>query len=156
MAIYNVLIPGMGTDSADTADRATFIRQGFCWPAFLLGPVWLMWRGLWRALAIWCLAAVAASLSISHGLLQASAGTWLYLLGAVFLGLQGKAIRAAAMERRGFRLVDVVSGSDLTTAESGFFSRCFTGEAAITPASQRSNAAAGEGHVIGLFPEAGS
>jgi Protein of unknown function (DUF2628) len=155
MAFYNVHLPVGDADPADLAERATFLRQGFSWAAFLFGPLWLLWRGLWRALVLWCLATIIVSVAISDGVLRESAGTWFYLLGALFLGLQGRGLRAAAMERRGFRLVDVVSGSDLSSAESGFFSRWLAAAQPTAATPARRDAPIGEAHVIGLFPEAG-
>jgi hypothetical protein len=155
MAIYSVHIPVGDADPAEMAERAMFLRQGFSWAAFLFGPLWLLWRGLWRALAVWCLAAILVSVAVSYGVIRDSAGTWLYLLGALYLGLQGRSIRAAAMERGGLRLVDVVCGSDLSAAESGFFSRWLAAAPAAAPASPRRDAPIPPAHVIGLFPEAG-
>ena len=136
MAIYSVHIPVGGADPADVADRAAFLREGFSWPAFLFGPLWLLARGLWRPLGIWCLAAIFVGVAISHGLLRDSAGTWLYLLASVFLGLEAKGFVGASIERRGLGLVDVVTGSDLTAAESGFFSRWLADAPVMTPAAR--------------------
>jgi Protein of unknown function (DUF2628) len=155
MAIYSVHIPAGGADPESSADRAAFLREGFSWPAFLFGPLWLLARGLWRALAVWCLAALLVGFAISCGALRDAAGAWLYLIGAVFLGLEGKSIRAAALERRGLGLVDIVTGRDLIAAESGYFARRLADSPAAAPASARLNRPLSDAHVIGMFPEAG-
>jgi hypothetical protein len=160
MAIYSVHIPGDGADPTTAAERANFLREGFCWPAFLFGPLWLLARGLWRPLGAWCLGAILVGLTISHGLLRGSAGSWLYFIAALFLGLEGKGFVGAAMERRGLQLIDVATGPDLAAAESGFFSRWLAGLPAVTPTpppAARPNAPIAEGHgpIIGMFPEAG-
>jgi hypothetical protein len=155
MAIYNVHIPVGDADPADIAERATFLRQGFSWAAFLFGPLWLLWRGLWRALALWSLLAILVGAAISYGAIRSSAGTWLYILGALFLGLQARSLWAATIERRGLRLVDVVSGADLSAAESGFFSRWLAAVPPPAPTPARRDAPIAQAHVIGLFPEAG-
>ena len=155
MAIYSVHIPVGGADQADVAARAAFLREGFSWPAFLFGPLWLLARGLWRPLGIWCLAAILVGFAISNRLLPDSAGTWLYLLASVFLGLEAKGFVGAAMERRGLGLVDVVSGPNLLAAETGFFSRWFAAAPVATPAPARPIGPVAEAHVIGMFPEAG-
>lgn len=154
MTIYRVLIPRSAADPAAIAERADFIREGFSWPAFLFGPFWLLARGLWRALGVWCLGALIVALAISHGRLPDFVGTWLYLLSAVFLGLEGQGLVAAAMERAGFGFVDVVTGVDSVAAERGFFSRWLADQAPATPVA-RPNAPVAQANVIGLFPEAG-
>src|SRR5208337_893208 len=112
MAIYRVLIPVGAADPAAIAERADFIREGFSWPAFLFGPFWLLARGLWRALGVWCLGALIVALAIFYGRLPDIAGNWLYFLSAVFLGLEGQGLVAAGVERAGFRFVDIVTGAD--------------------------------------------
>jgi hypothetical protein len=158
MAIYSVHIPGDGADPTTAAERANFLREGFCWPAFLFGPLWLLARGLWRPLGAWCLGAILVGLTISHGLLRGSAGSWLYFIAALYLGLEGKGFVGAALERRGVRLVDVATGADLAAAESGFFSRRLADAPAIAPpppARAQASAAQAHGPIIGMFPEAG-
>jgi hypothetical protein len=156
MAIYSVHIPGDGADPATAAERANFLREGFCWPAFLFGPLWLLARGLWRPLGAWCLGAILVGLTISYGLLARPAGSWLYFVAALYLGLEGKGFVAAALERRGVRFVDVATGADLASAESGFFSRWLADAPAMAPpARAQAPAAQAHGPIIGMFPEAG-
>src|SRR5476651_964616 len=134
MPIYSVRIPADGADPANAAERANFLREGFSWPAFLFGPLWLLARRLWRPLAAWCVGALLIGLAISNGLMRGSAAPWFYLAAALFLGLEGRAFVGAAMERRGFKLVDIAGGEDLTAAETGFFSSWFA-DAPSAPAA---------------------
>ncbi len=153
MKIYRVLIPRGGDDRAAIAERADFVREGFSWPALLFGPLWLLARGLWRALGVWCLGAAILALAMAFGRLPESVGPWFTLLSAVFLGLEGQGLVGAARERAGFAFVDVATGADLEAAERGFFSRWSADKAPIPHASRAAPFA--PAHVIGLFPEAG-
>jgi hypothetical protein len=158
MPIYSVRIPADGSDPVSAADCANFLREGFSWPAFLFGPLWLLARRLWRPLIAWCLGALVIALAISNGLMRDGAAVWLYLAAALFLGLEGRAFVGAAMERRGFTLVDIAGGQDLTAAETGFFARWFVEAPSAplaAPVAARRSGPASEAHVIGLFPEAG-
>jgi hypothetical protein len=158
MAIYRVHIPAGGADPASLADRVSFQREGLSWTGLLFGPIWLLMRGLWRALALWCLGAAIIAFAVSLGRLSASAEFWLYFLSALFIGLEGRNLAAAAAERRGSRLGDIVAAADRDAAERGFFSRWLAAAPAAPAASgpaARPTAPVGEGHVIGLFPEAG-
>jgi hypothetical protein len=151
MAIYRVLVP------AAAAEQAMFVREAFCWPALLFGPLWLLARGLWRALALWCVGAAIVAAAAQYDLVSAPAIAWLYILSAFWLGLEGAALIAAARQRAGLRLADIVVGADLTDAEHGFFSR-WRGAAAVVPnpaATMRPPRPASPAGVIGMFPEAG-
>ncbi len=154
MAIYRVLLPAGEADPAAQAARADFVRDGFCWPALLFGPLWLLARGLWRALGAWCLGAAIVLIGAHYARAPGLTVDGLYGLSALWLGLEGQGLVAAARRRAGFRLVDISVGANMTAAEHGFFSRRL---AEPPPASPPARAAvpAAPAHVIGLFPEAG-
>jgi hypothetical protein len=154
MAIYRVHLPVGAPDPAGMAERAKFLREGFSWAAFLFGPLWLLARGLWRPLLLWCLGALIVGLAIFFGRLSGATGVWLYLLSALFFGIEGQGLAAAAMERAGFRFVDIATGADRLAAERGFFSRWFA-DTAAAPAAMRPSVPVAPAHVIGLFPESG-
>src|ERR1700690_756976 len=122
MKLYSVYAPKGETDPAIAADRAFFVREGFSWPALWFGPLWLLARGLWFALAAWIVGAALVAFAAKEGRLDASTGFWLYLLSALFLGLEGQRLRAGAAQRRGLSLTGVVGGGDQFEAERNFFS----------------------------------
>jgi hypothetical protein len=156
MRFFRVFLPQAGAEPAEMADRATFIREGFSWPALLFGPIWLLARGLWRPLGIWCVGAILVALAFRYGHVSRDAGGWLYLLSALYLGFEGRGFVAATVERRGFALVDVVAGADRIGAEHAFFGR-WPAETQVAAAvsAARPNIPVAPPHVIGMFPEAG-
>lgn len=143
--------------SSEALEQARLFRVGFVWPAFLFGPLWLIARRLWRALALWIVAAALIGAASATGFLNPGAAFWLYLLIALYLGIEGRAVEAAALTRRGQPLADVVCAADSSDAERTFFARAANlTEAAQPPAPPRGGPAPGAPHaVIGLFPEAG-
>jgi hypothetical protein len=152
MAIYSVHLPAEGVSVASARDRVHFERHGFAWGAFFFGPFWLLARGLWRAFVVWCVIAALVIAAASMGHLSVSAVFALFLLSALFLGLQGSGVAAAAFDRAGWRLADVVVGENRAAAERNFFSR-WPGETP-SPPRRAPNVPPSVG-VIGLFPEAG-
>ena len=132
-------------------------RVGFVWPALVFGPLWLIARRLWRPLGLWIVAAALAGGATAYGLLNPGAAFWLYVLAALYLGFEGRALEAAALTRRGRPLADIVCAADSSGAERAFFARAAElAEAGPPPAPPRGGPAAGASHaVIGLFPEAG-
>jgi hypothetical protein len=155
MPMYKVLLPSGGSEPIGMADRASFIREGLCWPALLFGPLWMLARGLWRPLGVWCLGALLVAYGRHTASLSIAGAVWLYLLSAVYLALEGRNLVAAAIERRGFALVDIVSGADSTAAEQVFFARWLADENVAVNAAARPDIPAAQTQVLGLFPEAG-
>jgi hypothetical protein len=143
--------------SSEALERARVFRVGFVWPALVFGPLWLVARRLWRPLALWIVAAALVGTATRHGLLDPGAAFWLYLLAALYLGFEGRALEAAALTRRGRPLADIVCAADSSGAERTFFTRA----AELTEVAQpsvppRGGPVGGAAHaVIGLFPEAG-
>ncbi len=142
--------------SSEALAQARIFRVGFVWPAQVFGPLWLLARRLWRPLALWIVAAALVGAAATHGLLGAGAAFWLYALAALYLGVEGRALEAAALTRRGRPLADIVCAADSSGAEHAFFARAADLAEAPRPPAPRGGPAAGAPHaVIGLFPEAG-
>jgi hypothetical protein len=143
--------------STAVLEQARIFPVGFAWPALVFGPLWLIARRLWRPLAIWIVAAALVEAATAYGLLDAGAAVWLYVLAALYLGFEGRALEAAALTRRGQPLADIVCAADASGAERAFFVRAGEmPEPPRPPAPPRGGPAAGAPHaVIGLFPEAG-
>ena len=143
--------------SSEVLEQARVFRVGFVWPALVFGPLWLVARRLWRPLALWIVAAALVGAGTAHGTLDPGAAFWLYLLAALYLGVEGRALEAAALTRRGRPLVDIICAADSSGAERAFFARAVDlTDVAPPPAPPRGGPALGAPHaVIGLFPEAG-
>jgi hypothetical protein len=118
MASWVVMEPAGNASTANGAD-ATFIRDGFSFAAFLLPPLWLLWHRLWieAALAIAALM-LAAALPTLTGF--ALAAPLLWLLVALFVGLEGNALRIAALSRRGWSNWGVVEAGNLDDADAHY------------------------------------
>ncbi len=86
------------------------IKEGFCWPAFMFGPLWALWHRLWMvALA---LVAFIALLGAAIAVFAPNAATALALAVGVAVAVGGTAndLRRATLERRGFSEEGVVMG----------------------------------------------
>lgn len=125
MAVYTVHAPVGGPDP-----RAIFVREEFSWPAFFLGPFWLAWRGLWRGLAAWLVAAALAGLCIALARPSAGAIVLVIALGQAFLGFEAQGLTREKLARRGYGLVDVVVGANVEDVETRFYRRRSQGQGA--------------------------
>lgn len=175
MPVYTVHAPM--TDAADVrrmADRMLFVRDGFHFWAFLLGPLWLAWHRLWLAL----LGYVAVMVGIAALLLQLNAGAGarfaVMLLIALLMGFEAASLRRWTVSRRKWRQLDVVVADDAETAERRFFDRWASREGNAgndpravdrgAPPPTRDNPggahsqppSAPRSDIIGLFPQPGA
>jgi hypothetical protein len=124
MPVYTVHAPvAGGTQARSAADRFVFVRDGFHFWAFVLGPLWLAWHRLWLAL-IGCIA-VWVGVVVALSQLQASTGTRfaVMLLIALLMGFEAASLWRWTVSRRKWRQLDVVVADDEETAERRFFDR---------------------------------
>ncbi|HZQ13035.1 MAG TPA: DUF2628 domain-containing protein [Pseudolabrys sp.] len=159
--------PPKAGEAASDPQRFVFVRDGFYVWAFLLAPLWLLYRRLWLVLLGYVVA--NALLGGVFYLLGASAvlkglGS---LLVALLVGLEAATLWRWTLQRRRWRMLGFVIGDDAETAERRFFAEWAK---AVTPAAPAAPPAAPEpqyaapvrrgppsgSDVIGLFPEPGS
>jgi O-antigen ligase len=130
-------------------ESARAARTGFSFAALLFGPLWLLARGLWLALIGYLvLAALVVGLA-RYGWLAPVATLALFVLAALYLGFEGRAVAVAARGRSGRPLVDVIYARGALEAEKLYFERAL----AAFPATARSGVARAEDGIIGSFPE---
>jgi hypothetical protein len=168
MPVYTVHEPPLRTAGAlAEAERFVFVRDGFYWWAFLLTPLWMLWRRLWLVLLIYvvCSALIDTAMRVIGA--PASAIALIDILISFLIGLEASTLLRFTLRRRGWQNVGVVSGDDLEDAERRFFDAWVcrgpaprvappAGPAAPpSPAPARSPAGEASG-VIGLFPEPGA
>jgi uncharacterized protein DUF2628 len=124
MPVYTVHAPvADGAKTRSAADRFVFVRDGFHFWAFLLGPLWLAWHRLWLALIFYIAVWVGVAVALTQ--LHASAGTRfaVMLLIALLMGFEAASLWRWTVSRRSWRQLDVVVADDEETAERRFFDR---------------------------------
>jgi hypothetical protein len=124
MPVYTVHAPlAGGPEARSAADRFVFVRDGFHFWAFVLGPLWLAWHRLW--LAVIGYVAMLVGVAVTLSLLHAGAGTRIIvlLLIAWLMGFEAASLWRWTVSRRKWRQLDVVVADDEETAERRFFDR---------------------------------
>src|SRR4051794_41911564 len=109
MPVYTVHAPiAESAEATRVAERFVFVRDGFHFWAFLLGPLWLAWHRLWLALIGYIVAIAAIELVLLQ--LRAGSGTrfMAVFLIALFVGFEGGGLRGWALLRRERRQLGIV------------------------------------------------
>jgi len=162
MSVYTVHEPPprAGEIAADPV-RFAFVRDGFHFWAFVLGPVWMLWHRLWLVFLLYVVFSAAAHTGL--WIAGATSGTKFFigLLISMLIGLEAPTLRRWTLRRRGWATIGVVAGEDAETAERRFFD-AWTGhtprprwDAAPPPPGSFQAPLAQQPPVIGLFPEPG-
>ena len=112
VALYVVMEPPRRAD-------AVLVRDGFHLFGFLTPPIWLLWHRLWIEAALaFAAATVLAVLGEALGL--GLAGSLLSLLVSIYVGIEGAALRIAALRRRGWKEWGVVEADNFDDAEARY------------------------------------
>jgi hypothetical protein len=154
MTVFTVHQPSpRKNETVANPDRYVFVRDGFYFWAFLLGPLWMLWRRLWLVLVIYLavLAALQAGLWVLgvSGIVKFAVA----VLVAILVGCEAGTLRRWSLRRR-WTNVGLVVAPNQEIAEHRFFeswSADTPPPAAAPPSSMRMPQAAPD--VIGLFPE---
>jgi hypothetical protein len=162
MPVFTVHAPVAAANARADVDDFVFVRDGFHFWAFLLGPFWLAWHRLWLVLLAYLViisGVIAAMVWLRTG---ADTRTIVLLLIASLIGYEAASAKRWTLSRGRWREVGVVVGDDAESAERRFFAQ-WTGESVRprTTGGDRSPPPLPPGRpgaphdVIGLFPQPG-
>jgi hypothetical protein len=160
MTVYTVHEPPPRRNEATTdPDRFVFVRDGFYVWAFLLGPLWMLWRRLWLVLLIYVVASAALQAALwAVGVSGAVKFTVGMLIG-LLVGFEAASMQRWTYSRRRWNNLGLVVAPDLESAEHRFYDSWVTRHAPMpAPAAAPPHAAAARippsgPEVLGLFPE---
>lgn len=156
MKIYTVHVPVLrDSEVSPNPDRFRFVRDGFHFWAFLLGPIWMIGQRLWLVLVIYLIGIAALFAGLTALGVSRPAQFVVGLLIAVLVGCEAGSLRRWSLRRR-WTQAGVVAATDLEEAERRFF-ESWAGGASSTPvAATRSPSAPtapSSADVLGLFPQ---
>ena len=123
MPVYTVHAPVKADAGFRATDRFAFVRDGFHFWAFVLGPVWLAWHRLWLALIGWIVVVAAIDFVMMALGIGRPAVFVANLLLALLLGFEASSLQRWTLSRRNWRQLDIVVADDEETAERRFFDR---------------------------------
>jgi Protein of unknown function (DUF2628) len=118
MAAYVVMEPpGPGARLEDSG--AVFVRDAFSIVAFLVPVIWLLWHRLWIEAAL-ILGLTIALVALGEAAGFAFLASIASILVSLYAGLEGAALRIAALRRRGWREAGVFEADGHDEAEARY------------------------------------
>jgi hypothetical protein len=156
MARYTIHLPAMAPREA-ALERAIFVRDGWSWGAFLLGPFWLFRHRHWGGGMLALIATLALLAGIALLPIPAGARLLAVLALQVLFALEGSSLRRAALRAAGFEEAGLVAGQNRDEIEYRFFAGALPGgdaDAGPLPPPAAPVPGAMPSPVLGLFPEA--
>jgi hypothetical protein len=167
VTVYSVYEPpSQATDIVERADRLAFFKEGYSWPALFVPLLWLIYHFMWIELIVMTLLYIALQVVFGTDAEGQALAAWASLAVSVLFAFEANDLRAAALERKGYRLAGVASGRDRTEAERSFFTAWLPQQTSTPRVPPRSTEARRETEasppaprreneeVIGLFPQA--
>ena len=158
--------PDLSGDAA--AERATFVKDGFCWPALFIPLLWLLWRRLWLVLIVYLVAVTV--ISVVQIIAGEGAATIILIAFAFFFAAEANNARRWSLRRRGWTPAGEAFGHSRDEAEINYFtgrerrgdddrggsSSALAAKAAWAPAAAAAAVTSPDpdaGGIFGLFPE---
>lgn len=163
MRTYTVHEPPLDRDEDRRGpERFVFVRDGFHFWAFLLAPVWMLWRGLVLALLGYLAVLAAVHAALYFGNVPLRTAVMVDVLLAVLVGLEAASLRRWTLRRHGWGDTGIVSAPNHQAAERRFFED-WTPDPTFpedggepTSGSTYAGGNRRDNDVIGLFPEPGA
>ena len=104
------------TEDVAPPERFAFVRDGFYFWAFLLGPLWMFWNGLWMVLVIYLVGTAAIQAALWALGVSAAVKLAVALLIAILVGCEAGSLRRWSLRRR-WTNVGLVVAPNHETAE---------------------------------------
>ena len=144
--------PGAEPNSFEAADRSAFVKDGWCWPALLIPPVWLLWRRMWLVFLGWLLVMAAVAVAGTLAKVPDPLISGVEALFALWFALEANALRRWTLAGKGWRFAGIATGCDRIEAEHRFFERR-ADAAPFVPAATPVMPTRQTEAVLGVFPE---
>jgi hypothetical protein len=159
MPVFTVHEPPLrATAALPDPERFVFVRDGVYVWAFLLTPLWMLWRGLWLAFIIYAVFATVVDSAMRYAGFGSGTILLVQLLISLLVAVEGASLRRFSLARRGWKNIGVVSGDDLEDAERRFYDSWIRDAPATReqpPPIPSDSPPTQPPDIIGLFPEPG-
>jgi hypothetical protein len=136
--------PGTPASKEELAESLVFVRDGFSWSAAIFSPFYLLFRGEWRALAVYLVIATALAALMQALGAQPDWIGWAMLILNVIFGLEMSELRRWSLSAAGWREIATVNAAGQDEAERRFFESWYPSSAVAS--SGHGNVAPSDGY----------
>jgi hypothetical protein len=120
---YTVHEPyALSEDIDERATRLVFVKEGFALLAFAAPVIWLLLNRLWLTLILFLIVTAGVVGAVTYAGGNATAAAWASFVLNLIFGFEARNIHRAALSRKGYEVIGVVTGRDLEDAERRFLS----------------------------------
>ncbi len=114
-------------------EDAIFVKEGFCWPAFFVPVIWLIYKRMWWVLV--GLLAIEAALTAFIAVAGLGDGSAIAMSLAInlIMGFEGNDLYRWSLARRRYKLAAIVVGAGQEEAEHRYFSDVIAGSRLTAP-----------------------
>ena len=119
MRVYTVHVCSSGADQRDL----TLVKEGFCWSACLFDVFWALYHRAWQAFLVLVVVLCVVE-GLGHWKVVSAPTLLLAIIGwRILVGFHANDWRRSLLERRGFKMLGVVTGADRVSALQRFLDR---------------------------------
>lgn len=158
MPTYTVHAPPPRNGSAADPQRFEFVRDGFHFWAFLIAPVWLLYRRLWLAFLGYVVVTVVIELGYRFLKLPQGSQMAIEFLTMMLVGLEASTLQRWTYARNKWSTLAIINADDEESAERRFFLQWVergAEPAPVPPVAPPPAPRASDNEIIGLFPQPG-
>lgn len=131
MRVYTVHTPPLSSRDPDPI----LVKEGFCWPAFLFGPLWSLVHRLWLVTVLMLAVLIVLGAGLDALGVDDFVETVISIAIAVLIGAHANDWRRRALAKRGYREAGVVAARSVDEA----LARYLDGEPPRAPARPRAH-----------------
>ena len=96
--------------------RPIAVKVGFCWPAFVIGPLWFLVNRMWLYFVLVLLFVVGGHFALARTDFAGALEALLYLITWLVIGLIANPLLASDLESNGYVLRATVRASSMSRA----------------------------------------
>ena len=107
--------------NVDTDPDVILIKEGFCWPAFVAPPLWLIYRMQILGLLVYLSVTTVLSTAVIYSLIDSLTGLFLAIVLSFLVASLANDWRRWRLTTIGYQLVAITFANNLRHAEEKFF-----------------------------------
>ncbi len=94
-----------------------YVKEGLYLTAFLFGPIWLIYKGLWKALAVYLFLMIFLHQMVVAEVLTENFADFTLITLSIILGFNADTLLTRKFLKAGYQIYDIIIASSVEEAE---------------------------------------